>query len=212
MPAVVLPTRITNHSATCIDHIFVKIPKKQRNTKITSGVLYSDISDHLPTFLHINNSNISFNSRPMVRIFSETNYEKFKNKVEDIDWNDVFLPQQNWFDRFIAIMKRLYNECFPFKRLSRKRAKDKVWVTKGLKTSIIKKNQLYKKSIRTNTPDVHSRYRTYANRLTKLLKVAETEYYQGILYQHGNSSTNLWKHFGKCLNPKNTIKGLLSTN
>ena len=38
-----------------------------------------------------------------------------------------------------------YNKSFPFKRLSRKRAKDKPWITSGLKQSIKQKHALYQK-------------------------------------------------------------------
>ena len=39
-------TRITNHSATLIDHIYTNSPEKV----IKSGICLADISDHLPCF------------------------------------------------------------------------------------------------------------------------------------------------------------------
>ena len=46
-PTISKPTRIANHSATIIDNIFTNITQH----KIHSGILYTDISDHLPTFM-----------------------------------------------------------------------------------------------------------------------------------------------------------------
>ena len=40
-----------------------------------------------------------------------------------------------------------YYKSFPFKRLSRRRAKDKPWITTGLKESIKQKHLLYQKFI-----------------------------------------------------------------
>jgi len=37
-----------------------------------------------------------------------------------------------------------YNKCFPIVKLSRKHAKDKIWVTQGITQSSKHKNKLYK--------------------------------------------------------------------
>ena len=41
------PTRISNHSFTLIDHVFTNLT----NHKVTSGILVSGITDHLPIFV-----------------------------------------------------------------------------------------------------------------------------------------------------------------
>ena len=53
LPYVTLPTRITDFSATCIDHILVSDTSKyrERHTEIFSGILYCNITDHLPCFV-----------------------------------------------------------------------------------------------------------------------------------------------------------------
>ena len=50
IPCITLPTRITHHSATLLDHIFIKNPKKTIQNKCSSGNLITDISDHLSNF------------------------------------------------------------------------------------------------------------------------------------------------------------------
>ena len=50
IPTIALPTRITHHSSTLIDNIYVKC--KQTNN-IHSGIITNDISDHLPIFILI---------------------------------------------------------------------------------------------------------------------------------------------------------------
>ena len=52
---ITLPSRITNLSATCIDHIFVRIEdtKRIKTGDIASGLLFNDITDHLPCFISI---------------------------------------------------------------------------------------------------------------------------------------------------------------
>ena len=43
------PTRITAHSATCIDHVYSNIPLEE----IVSVILESDVSDHFSTLTKI---------------------------------------------------------------------------------------------------------------------------------------------------------------
>ena len=51
-PVIVMPTRITDTSATLIDHIYYSDGTKCRdNSIITAGNLWCDISDHLPNFV-----------------------------------------------------------------------------------------------------------------------------------------------------------------
>ena len=61
LPFITHPTRITDFSATCIDHIFVKPGGhvKQNISAIYSGIFYFDISDHLPCFLSLTGKNCS---------------------------------------------------------------------------------------------------------------------------------------------------------
>ena len=61
IPCITLPTRITNYSATLIDHIFIKTPRKLIQNKCTSGNLIFDISDHLPNFRFLNINTPSIN-------------------------------------------------------------------------------------------------------------------------------------------------------
>ena len=46
IPLILQPTRITQHTATLIDNIFTNDIKIIESS--TNGIIYSDISDHLP--------------------------------------------------------------------------------------------------------------------------------------------------------------------
>ena len=46
-PCITLPTRITERSATLIDHIYLRLPLQKMQTKVDSGNLYCSITDHL---------------------------------------------------------------------------------------------------------------------------------------------------------------------
>ena len=103
LPYICLPTRITSHSATCIDHIFVRTSKLMKNTKFNSGILYSDISDHLPCFLSIEFKNeiSSSKKRPKVRLFGERNCLNFKTSISNLSWDDLYTDSDDWYSIFI---------------------------------------------------------------------------------------------------------------
>ena len=93
MPTITLPTRITSHSQTCIDHIFLKC---DANTYIAPCVLYNDISDHLPTTVIIQNHNKATTmKRPLVRIFGDINCRKFIEMFRNTDWEQLFASEDD---------------------------------------------------------------------------------------------------------------------
>ena len=80
LPYIYIPTRITDSTATIIDHINVRIPSNQINSKISSGNIINDISDHLPNFSdHLPNFFImdcdirKIKERPLTRLYNEKN-------------------------------------------------------------------------------------------------------------------------------------------
>ncbi len=51
IPHITLPTRITEYSATLIDHILIKYNKNTACEDINSGTIFCDISNHFPGFI-----------------------------------------------------------------------------------------------------------------------------------------------------------------
>jgi hypothetical protein len=71
IPTITLPTRITDHSLTLIDHINLYRPLSAINSTSSSGNLFFDISDHLPNFILIQSEPRNSAKRPYIRIYSE---------------------------------------------------------------------------------------------------------------------------------------------
>ena len=69
LPTVLLPTRITDHSATLIDYIYLY--EKQFHGNCVSANLFTDISDHLANFLIFKQNTKNIRNRPSIRIFGE---------------------------------------------------------------------------------------------------------------------------------------------
>ena len=81
-PIVTHPTRITDTSATCIDHIWTNI----RDRQITSGIFTDEIADHLPVFQMTNLGSIP--EKEDTRSFlSPRDLEKLTTILSEIDIN-----------------------------------------------------------------------------------------------------------------------------
>jgi len=79
-PLVVMPTRITDRSATLIDHIYYSdCSKHDTNNIITGGNLWCDLTDHLPNFAFLSNNRrkkYDYTTSPLVRLHSPKEHRK----------------------------------------------------------------------------------------------------------------------------------------
>lgn len=76
IPTIVLPTRLSQSSATLIDNIFFRLPNQLLDNNLLSGNLFTDLSDHLPSFCIVEGINNTNFNRPFIRIY-EDNFTNF---------------------------------------------------------------------------------------------------------------------------------------
>ena len=130
-PQIIQPTRITDHTATLIDNIFIN----SLDYHTISGNILSDLSDHLPNFLIINKS-FKVNTKTKIYKRDYTNFNKsaLVDEVTSINW-DIVLPQTNdvneIFDCFYSKVSEVIDNHVPLKKLTRKEVKFsyKPWIT-----------------------------------------------------------------------------------
>jgi len=60
---------------------------------------------------------------------------KFRNDIQQADWTPVYdgVDINRSYDTFLNILTNTFERCFTLTKLSRKRMKDKPWVTTALK-------------------------------------------------------------------------------
>jgi hypothetical protein len=195
VPTITLPTRITEHSVTLIDNIFMKIDASTIEDEILTGNIFSDISDHLPNFMLIKLTMHQVKNklqRPKIGLFGDKNIAKFRESLAQADWSEVYVTENT--NQMVSVLQKNFsenfNKSFPLTSLSRKRAKDKIWVTASLRKSIRHKATLYKKYLNNPTAQNKDAYKQYKNKLTSILRDApllqrknrpEKEKYKSIL-------------------------------
>ena len=217
IPCIAIPSGITYHSDTPIDHIYIKSSKNLIQNKCSSGNLITDISDHLPNFTFIDVRTKSIKDRPFIRLFTQAKIDKFNENCMTepplISPNEVTEVNSS-YSIFSTNYQNLFDKYFPYVRMSRKAFKSKPFITRGIKNSIKHRNRLYSKYL-NNPSDLNKAiWKRFRNKTSEIIKRAEALYYRKIISDHSNSSKNLWNTFGKILNSKkikhNKIESILT--
>ena len=113
--------------------------------------------------------------------------------ISNTDWSDIYHCQDvnEAFSKFETHLTKCYEESFPLIRLSRKHARDKKWITTGIKASIKKKSTLYKKWIAYGNDSDGFLFKTYRKIFKSVLKEAENQYFREIFDTKCNSVKQL---------------------
>ena len=140
IPQITLSTQLNQKSAILIDNMFLSYHEYQ----CISGNLTTNISDHLPQFIIVENLLENIIDRKDYQT-EHTDYQNFNTDVfkRDIDQIDWFLATGNTdvnlnFEIFLRLIEKTLDKHAPPKKTSRKKEKEKIksWVTRGIRHSM----------------------------------------------------------------------------
>ena len=182
-----------NLSKTLIDNIFTNNIDELKDSM--QGLFLTDISDHFPVFTILWRRCVKkVNKSFIYRCLSRRNYEHFKSLISEYDWRRLYtiVDTDEAFSYFHEILSLAYNQAFPKKTLNKIYNTKKPWLTDCLKMTIKKKNKLYVISKKHPTSRNEQVYKTYRNRLNKIIKAAEKEYFSKQLEQNKSNMRRTW--------------------
>ena len=197
LPTITKPTRITRSTATLIDNIIIG---KDLQTDYESSILVTDISDHLPCLLTINNHSL-FKKPPTkitTRGFNENKVSTIKNKLNVVNWAELLQTTDinHQYDTFQHILTSTIDEVASYYTKiipSNKVIKDP-WLSAGLLKCTRKQISLYKKTMKkSSTEQHHVQYKTYRNKLKQILRRAKEDYYRSKCLEFKRNTSRLWK-------------------
>ena len=142
-----------------------------------AGIL-TDITDHLPIFVTISwNEALHESQESFYRTkISDLGTQNFSANFHAIDFDDFYdEPNINVkYDIFLQSFMKLYNECFPLKKVYVKRSSCiRPWLTNDLRKRCKKKNRLYKKFILNPSPSRESNHKHFRNSLNNDIRHAK---------------------------------------
>ena len=202
-PLIARPTRITSNTATLIDNIFTN----NLNNFSVSGLMFCDISDHLPIFTLLLDQSKNLNETSWIsfRDKSANNVATFTNRLANVNWDELpgYKDPDCAYRYFLDKYTALYNDCFPLKKVKVKNVTlSNPWITKGLLKSVRRKNLLYKRFLAKPTSYRENLYKSYKNKLTHSLRVAKRLYYNEKLYEYKSNAKSTWKLLNDLINKK----------
>ena len=121
-PKITFPTHFLEKSCSLIDNIFTKLSSCSQY--VQTGILFSNLSDHLPTFISIN-AKVNKNQRPKfvtAHMSSPNSYVQLKSELELINFKNVFNmdtradPNIN-YNLLQNVLKSLITKHFPLKTM-----------------------------------------------------------------------------------------------
>ena len=201
-PLILKPSRITKDSATLIDNIFVNITEG----KINSGLLVTDVSDHLPVFAVLERNN-KFNLPEKIqthysgRVKTPEAIAALKMGLANHDWQEVYVENTNdAYNAFLDTFLTLYDRYCPVKKLTQNsKTRRKSWITKGLEKSCKKKNKLYREFLKHRTKEKEDNYKKYRNRLTSIMRCQKKMYYEQLLQKYKKNIKATWSVLNKVI-------------
>ena len=207
-PVISRPTRVTEHSATLIDHIFVN----NISAVTKSGIITIDLSDHLAPFVNIlidRNKLDRFEDSQTWRHINDENLDNFKKEITETDW-DIIRTIDSANDKYTVFetkYREIYEKHFPHKKKKiKKRKHDKPWILPWLQGACDRKNKLYKTYIKNPTPINHANYKRVKKFVTKQIKKAKREYYSNYFRRYSGDCRKQWQMINELLNRKTKSK------
>lgn len=180
------PTRISQYSSTTIDYICTNMDEE----KLTCNVIPAGLSDHEGVILEFpiksNNSKKIFK---FGRIYSSKNFNKFKQKSDQIAWEEV-LSKSDSISAFQELLTGVFEECFPKRKLKIKNKKS--WITQGIKISANNLRSLH--SIRKYFSDefLIAYFNKYRQIYRRVIKLAKEIHYKIRINKAGNKIKENW--------------------
>ena len=196
-PHILKPTRFDASNPTCastLDHIWIS-----KILKSKSGVIYYDITDHSPTFLHLyctkscSEQNFkTFTFRP----FSENNLSNLRIELAATNWDGII--GQDITDIHISTIKfsnfinALYKKHFPtkIKKISEKRLQ-KPWFSNEIKKCIKDKSDYFKLfKAGYISLELNNQMR---NKVNRMVKKAKDSYYLNAFNRMRGNARKIWE-------------------
>ena len=206
IPTIIKPTRITQNTATLIDNIYIKASK---NTNITSGIITTDISDHLPILMCIQSSNSSKNTKQILqtRSLNDEKINKIREEIGKQNW--YYLSQMETNEAHIKFndeINSIIDKIAPEKtiKLNRKKTAREKWMTKGLLKSSLTKEKLYKKAIKKEkSHSLYCKYIKFRNKFNIIKRLIKARYYSDELEENKHDIKATWKIMKAAMNKLN---------
>lgn len=187
-------TRITAHSETCIDHIFIRA---QDLINISAAVFHLGITDHSLTAIKFQVDNYKHERKSLNFKQPIIDYNKFEKKITKTDWDYIYNISEidKAYDTFSNYLTKSIEEAVTIKTRSKlsKIKLNKPWFTDKIIKMVKKRNKINRKL--TKEPfnkELVNKFSNIKNQINLEIKQEKSNYTQTALTQAGNNTKLKW--------------------
>ncbi|XP_044747620.1 uncharacterized protein LOC123308825 isoform X1 [Coccinella septempunctata] len=194
------PTRITPHSATCLDNVI-------SNLEGTTTVQEEHMADHSGLKFIFQNGPLPLESvvKKKVRIFNDNTHQHFECLLKKADWSSVYLLPENNVDEmwnsFSEIFGMIYSIAFPVRTVNRCK-KNKFQNSPEVKSWKRLADALF--VVSRYRPDMMENYRYAKYRYDKAIIYNKQFHYRRIIDGADNKSSAVWNVIRQITKKKRT--------
>jgi len=210
------PTRATDVSDTCIDHIFVRINKQlKQKINLNTVILQTTITDHYSTILAVSYEDKNRRQETLSQTITKTDKTKLNTFLQNEGWQTVFLHDEplSCVKVFYEILNKHVESSQRIIKITNKNRKLKPWITNGLVKSIKTRDKLKKQILKHKDDEaLQERFKTYRNTLNTLIRSTKEDYYKSKLNEVGNNSRKIWQIMKEITDTPKTNSNLADIN
>lgn len=189
-----VPTRITETTESCIDHVFIR---SLNYSRYKTAVITTDISDHCATAVLVRNQSVDVRPNNNGAIhFQQIDHTVLNSKLKMVDWGQILSLEDvdDSFNNLNHILQDQIKAASIDKKISCRHRKLKPWMTNGLLCSIKKRESMYRMvKKQPQNQDLKQNYLRYRNNLTNLIRSVKNDYYKSQLAQAKGDPKKQWK-------------------
>ena len=195
-PTISLPTRISKHTSSLINNIFVSDP-----SIFFSELIRLDISDHLPIFVALKSSNqpvVKDNMNVVTRVVNQIIIDKLTQYLSSVtrDFMTNTSCINDDYDKFINTVVTSVNKYLPINTYNHAVATSP-WLTPAIRKSCHQKQKLYLAALKNI--QLWDNYKTYHYKLNSLIKIHKKDYYRDFIFNHKRDSRAMWRMIDNCI-------------
>ncbi|XP_062573471.1 uncharacterized protein LOC134235355, partial [Saccostrea cucullata] len=197
------PTRVTSHSETLIDHIYVS----DKFLYLNSGIIPIGISDHHLVYT-IRNKTIKENKQHVYikyRDMKHADEYAFLSDLASTDWN-IIRNLENVNDMW-ALFKdtffKVIDKHFPM-RERRIRADSEKWINDNILSEMRQRDFLHRRALKSKSDADWKAYKAARNRVGIQVNEAKREFVNEVIEQAHAKPKNMWDRIKEFLPSKRT--------
>ena len=197
-PTTSLPTRLAKESATLIDGIFTN----SRDPHV-SGIIVSDVSDHLCPFLTTTEKTKKRNDTIKYRRIGDEEIQNLKLFLRNEDWNQIYEAEEGHrYEKFYEMFRSSFDLLCPELEKSRNRRlyPEQEWMTFGILTSRNTKDDLHKRFAVTRSNENLTNYKTYKQLYEKICRLAKNLHWSDFFQENLGNIKKIWNKANQVLN------------